>query len=217
MKLEIDYPLAPFYITQVFGVNGEYYRSHGIPVAGHNGLDLRAYHGQPLYAAHDGNAYYTEDDGNEGQGVVIISTEKREIEGVLTHYKTIYWHLCNPHEAAALASPVYRYSKATKGKPMPVKRGDIIGYADNTGFSLGDHLHFGLKPVAYKEKAATWWNTKQDNGYGGAIDPMPYFKKPGLSSWEQVAILAAKEQGAGRSKVASQLWAIVGVIRAWTS
>lgn len=216
MKLELDYPVTPFFITQPFGVNGEYYRANRIDVLGHNGLDLRARHGQPLYAAHDGQAYYTDDDGKEGQGVVIISNDKREMEGSITHYKTIYWHLCNPHEEPQYASPVFLYREKTKGKPMPIKAGQIVGYADNTGFSNGDHLHFGLKPVALKESPRTWWNRKQNNGYGGAIDPMPYFKKATLSPWEQLAIAAAKEQAAGRSAAAAQVWALVAFVRAFT-
>lgn len=215
MKIEISYPVLPFVVTQPFGVNGEYYRKNGIPVKGHNGIDLRAYHGQAVYAVHSGLAYYTDDDGNEGDGVVIISDEKYEFEGKESHFKTIYWHLCDPHKEPQFTSPVFRYRIATKGKGMPVKKGDIIGYADNTGFSNGDHLHFSLKPVSKGESNGTWWNTKQNNGYGGAIDPMPFFEKETLSPIDQVSLLAAKKQSEGDSKTASILWAVVKLIRSF--
>lgn len=216
MKLELDYPVAPFFVNQPFGVNGAWYRANGINIAGHNGIDLRAYHGQPVYAAHDGIAYYTDDDGNEGDGVVLITTQEYEYLATITHFKTIYWHLCDPHEEPLLASPVYRYRQANRGKGMPIKRGDIIGYADNTGFSTGDHLHFGLKPVEQGEKPEVWYTTFADNGYGGAIDPTPYFVKVGLKPWEQLAVAAAKEEAAGRSKAAAQIRAIIGFVRAFT-
>ncbi len=168
MKLTLKPPTVPFIITQRFGENGEYYRRNGINVAGHNGLDLQTGHGQPVYASHDGTAYYTDNDGMEGDGVVVVSNEKYEIDGTESLVKTIFWHLCDPHKEPQFASPVFGKTS------LAVKAGDIIGYADNTGFSSGDHLHYGLKPVAAGEKPGAWWNIRQNNGYGGAIDPFPY-------------------------------------------
>ncbi len=68
---------------------------------------------------------------------------------------------------------------------MPIKRGDLIGFADNTGFSTGDHLHFGLKPIKTANggpispedatDVGNYQNLEQLNGYAGAIDPSPYY------------------------------------------
>lgn len=158
---KLFYPTKPFLITQEFGVNGEYYRRNGINVDGHNGLDIRAYHGQPVYATHDGEVTFAGEDGRAGLGVVIRTLEKYPYKDGETYFKTIYWHL---------------KTGSIRVKPNQiVKAGEIIGLADNTGLSTGDHLHFGLKPVAQGEEAWSWWNVEQTNGYGGAIDPYPHF------------------------------------------
>lgn len=182
-KQQLFYPMSDYLVTQQFGVNGEYYRAHGINIDGHNGHDVLSYHGKPVYASHDGIAFY-QVDSSQGHGVVIIGDKPYDYKKILAYFKTIYWHLCDPKETK-FASPVYLYSKANKGKGMPVKAGDLIGYSNNTGLSSGDHLHFGLKPVLQGKPPTSgdapdidvgnWVNVEQNNGYLGAIDPTPYF------------------------------------------
>lgn len=165
MKLELWFPIKPFRITQPFGVNSEYYSKNVPGLKGHNGLDLQAYHGQMVRAAHDGvvvNAGIP--DNKEGYGVVIRTSEpfeyrneKNELEQA--YFKTIYWHLL---------------PKIPVKSGQFVKTGDLIGFADNTGFSTGDHLHFGLKPMYLGEEPWQWFNLEASNGYMGAIDPQPF-------------------------------------------
>jgi hypothetical protein len=159
MKLTLYHPIKPFFVNQGFGVNGEYYRSHGINIIGHNGLDLRAAHGQEVYAAHDGICY-PEVDGTGGEGVVLISDKQYEVGEKVCNIKTIYWHLTK--------------SDAVVKTGQHVKAGDVIGYADSTGLSSGDHLHFGLKPVSPGEPPFSWVTLNPENGYLGAINPTPY-------------------------------------------
>lgn len=159
-QLELWYPVKPFLVTQLFGINGEYYRANGIDIAGHNGLDLVATHGQPVYAAHAGTCF-PEIDSKQGNGVVIRTDEPYDFQGQEVRFKSIYWHLIK--------------ADAVVKTGQKVKIGDVIGFADNTGFSNGSHLHFGLKPQAWNENDWTWWNTEQNNGYKGAIDPLTYF------------------------------------------
>lgn len=187
------YPVRPFAINQAFGVNGAYYQQNGINIKGHNGIDLKAYHGQPVYAAHDGIAYF-ETDGNQGEGVVIVGSEAIPYDIVTcqfttnllkpkVNFKTVYWHLCDEFKDPQCVSPVLIYQRAYKGAGMPVKAGDLIGYADNTGLSTGDHCHWALKPIkngssggldATDDGIGAWENVSPANGYLGAIDQMPY-------------------------------------------
>lgn len=183
MKLQLAYPAVPFAVNQGFGVNGEYYRANGINILGHNGLDLRAFHGQPIYASHEGTAFY-ENDSSSGQGVVIITKQPYDYKQGSCYFKTIYWHLCDYKKEPRYTSPVYTQQQAgDPRKGVPVRQGDLIGYADNTGLSSGDHLHFGLKPVmpgipngtdAADVGIGQWLNVEPNNGYLGAIDPTPY-------------------------------------------
>lgn len=160
MRLELFYPVKPYSVNQIFGVNKDYYKKYGIN--GHNGLDLKAYHGQPVYAAHDGDVVYAGMDAAEGYGVVLRTHEPKEYDGGIAYFKSIYWHLIK-------TIPVKVGQK--------VKAGTLIGFADNTGASSGDHLHFAIKPQSRGENDWTWDNVEQNNGFNGAIDPTPYFNK----------------------------------------
>ena len=156
MKLNLKFPVYPYFVGQQFGntTMNSYYQANGVNFLGHNGLDLAAMHGQPVYASHDG-VCSIEVDSKQGHGVVLTTNNTFDYKGGQAFFKTIYWHLIDN-------IPV------TNGQQ--VKCGDIIGYADNTGLSTGDHLHFGLKPMS-----STMQNIENDNGYYGAIDPAPYF------------------------------------------
>lgn len=171
MKLSLYYPVKPFYVTQKFGETAflDYYKNNGITFTGHNGIDMVAHHGEPIRASHDGYAYY-EIDSKQGHGVVLYSKNMYELlDGTKSYIKTIYWHMVDPAKEPQYASPIIDKNG------IEVKTGDVIGYANSSGLSTGDHLHFGLKPVALGEPKHTWYNVLQDNGYQGAIDANPYF------------------------------------------
>ncbi len=167
MKLKLDYPVTPVFFNQKFGNKATVYTNEGL--LGHNGIDFSAKHGQPVYASHDGQASFQIDAGG-GHGVVLITNEQFEYQEGQSFFKTIYWHLCDGLKEPKFQSPI-----ADKTGLVSVKRGDLLGYADSTGVSSGDHLHFGLKPVTPGENPGNWDNVSQANGYFGAIDPMPYF------------------------------------------
>lgn len=164
--LKLSYAVFPAVVNQPFGANPDYYaRFHdaaGNPEKGHMGIDFMASHATPLYAPCDGSASYGTDE-HGGDGIYIHTTD-----GLGNWYNVILWHLCSKDD------PQFKPLIPTDGSSVPVKRGDHIGYTDNTGApfeSSGDHLHFGLIPVNETNTITLFPN----NGYNGCIDPHPYF------------------------------------------
>lgn len=160
------YPVKPVGVNQIFGNPDPKYFQFGLK--GHNGIDFRAFHGQRVFASHDGIAY-VQVDSSEGHGVVVLSEQTFDYGEIQAYYATIYWHLM---------------ADIPLVEGQRVKAGDLIGYADSTGFSTGDHLHFGLKPKVIGENPpngdptdslGNFVNIEQKKGFLGAIDPSPYF------------------------------------------
>lgn len=131
-------------LSQSFGSNPEMYAQFGI--VGHNGLDFSYDDGTEVFASHDGVATIGEDSA-KGLGVVVATAG----------YKTIYWH--------------FKSFSVVNGQV--VKAGDLIGLGDNTGFSSGPHLHYGLKLLDANGNVLS-----RDNGYDGAVDPSQYLVWP---------------------------------------
>lgn len=158
--MKLNYAVQPVIINQPFGGNAEYYSKfsdqNGKPMKGHMGIDFKASHGQPVYAPCDGMARYVGPDVHGGDGIYITTPDK---------YDIILWHLCSKDD------PKFA-PKIPPSGTYPVKQGELIAYADNTGApyeSSGDHLHFGLIPLI---------GTDYANGFGGCIDPAPFFETP---------------------------------------
>lgn len=182
-NLELVIPLRAYSLNQGYGLENTWpemlpvYQSYGLK--GHNGLDLYANTGTPVYAAHNGTVTYCGLDGANGYIVVLKTLEPFNYGNDSAYFKTLYGHLLLP-------LPVYVGKK--------VNCGDLIAYADNTGASSGAHLHFGLKPIRQGEQDWVWWNVEQDNGYNGAIDPTPYIsRKPDGTFYTAKDIWALKE------------------------
>lgn len=150
-------PLHPFSINQRFGENQSCvstdgsnkvitcdgmapppgYRSLYGP-KGHKGLDLMAKSGQPVYCVCDGEVEYMDTQERSGLDARIVSVINGE------KYRHIYEHLLG-------------HNNLKIGQRL--KTGDCVGWADNTGYSSGDHLHFELQ--------------KFTNGIWISIDPLP--------------------------------------------
>lgn len=161
------WPVSPVRITQHFGENKacvdtatgtqtitcdglnppEGYKSVYSMMDGHNALDLEAKRWQPVYAAREGFVREVETEPSRGLGVGI-----EHDFGPQGRWKTRYWHLI----ALDVHYGDYVYT------------GQLIGYADSTGYSSGDHLHFEVKPLHPDGS-----NAQPENGFFGACDPLP--------------------------------------------
>ena len=110
-------PLNSLRITQKFGEVSYLYR--GKP---HNGMDFGATFGTEIFASADGVVFAVGDNGRYQYGKHILIQHDNNL-------MTLYAHL----------------SKAIVAKGSVVKKGDLIGYSGNTGYTIGrGHLHFGL-------------------------------------------------------------------------
>ena len=123
---------------------------------GHGGEDWLASHGEEVYfpVVTQETGWYTQDasDSDGGIGVDVISKNPISIFGIQSYVKFRFWHLL----------------RTVKG--VDVLEGYLIGYADNTGASGGNHLHWGMK-LCDKDGNAL----NNDNGFYGGVDFHPFF------------------------------------------
>lgn len=141
----------------MFGDNVEYYKQIGLQ-NGHTGQDISCQRGVNVVASIKSWVREEHDDIqdiNAGYGVVLVSTEPYVwLDGEEAYVKTIYWH---------------NYKNLVELGDI-VEVGQPLGLSDSTGFSTGDHVHFGLKKC---DKDGNTLN--HGNGYFGAVNPYPYW------------------------------------------
>lgn len=162
------------------------YKSVYSMMKGHNGLDMRAKSWEYCYAPQDGIVAEVSTEEARGLGVGIITKEKYFCTetGKKEHFHIRHWH--------------FWANSVNLGQE--VKVGDLLGYCGSTGYSSGVHLHLEVKPVKVtwrKGKIKSFSNILHDNGFFGAVNPVPYMeteipaiKFAGL--WKQTKELAAK-------------------------
>lgn len=142
--INLVWPTDSRYVTQHFGQNAEFYQAFGLPA--HEGIDLRAPMGANLYALADGEVTFVGFPENHPYGLFIRLTHQQN--GMV--FRSIYAHL----------------EKALVQVGQTIKAGDLIGLADNSGNSLGSHLHLTFKI-----------DGEQTGSYpAGIVDPWPYLK-----------------------------------------
>lgn len=185
-----EYPAGS--ITQYFGENPSLYAK--MNMKGHNGIDLVAEHGTLMLAVEAGKIVEVKNDPN-GYGKHVRFITSKSYNGLCREWT--YGH-CDDILVEV---------------GMSVKEGEPIATMGNTGFVVsgktpfwafnpyaGTHLHLGCRLV---EKSAYGWSypgskvkirvPDYENGYKGAIDPLPYFDvktTPNIANLEaQVSLL----------------------------
>ena len=121
----LGWPLpSPIFITQYFG-RTSFARAGGYNGNGHNGIDLRASVGTPVFASAEGRVRATGDTdvacrrASYGRWVLVDHP---------SNLSTLYAHLS--------------LVKVAPGDG--VNRGEIIGYSGRTGYATGPHLHLSV-------------------------------------------------------------------------
>ncbi|MEK7659628.1 MAG: peptidoglycan DD-metalloendopeptidase family protein [Patescibacteria group bacterium] len=152
----LAWPVENPVITQGFGftefatARTDIYKGQG-----HNGIDLRARLGTPILAADDGevwdigNTDLTCPGGSYGKWVLL-----RHANGLAT----IYGHLSG--------------FNTTKG--AVVKRGQIIAFSGQTGYSTGPHLHFTVYDAGTVKFGPSKSGRCKYLPFGGYVNPLDY-------------------------------------------
>lgn len=138
---------AARFLSQPFGVNwAPFSYKEVFGVEAHDGVDIAIPVGTRVRASHDGKVIEVDNrDDTDGLGVSLYDPIQKII--------TIYWH--NSENLVKLGDEV--------------KRGQTIALSGGTGKSYGFHVHWGCYLTDDSGKIIN-----MDNGYRGAIDPMPY-------------------------------------------
>lgn len=118
----LAWPLKSVYITQYFG-NTPFAQSGAYNGNTHNGIDMRASVGTPVYSSLAG---VVEGTGNTDAQPGCYSYGKWVLVRHYNGLSTLYAHL----------------SLIKMEKGQTVSTNDIIGYSGNTGYSTGPHLHY---------------------------------------------------------------------------
>jgi len=179
-------------VFQYYGESPELYRSR-LGYEGHNGIDIVTHENDEIICGCDGIVLKVDvGETSFGKGVWVLSkpyfedNKERAVLIVYFHLKTIY---------------VNTGQEITKGK--------VIGLEGNTGFVIsgstpywgdapagkGVHLHFGVYPLvraenkdrAYIIDEQRFAKEYPENGYNGAVNPLPYLR--GVEIVEALSII----------------------------
>ncbi len=115
----LAYPVLNPVVTQEYGATAFAQRAYKTKF--HNGVDFKATIGDPIIAADSGSVIAVGDNGRVQYGKYVVVKHDNNLA-------TLYAHL----------------SRVVVSKGDYVKMGQIVGYAGNTGYVTGPHLHFAV-------------------------------------------------------------------------
>ncbi|MEK7479358.1 MAG: peptidoglycan DD-metalloendopeptidase family protein [Patescibacteria group bacterium] len=119
----LAYPVQNPRMTQKYGSTPDAQRLYKSKI--HNGVDFGVSVGTPIYASDDGT---------------IAAVDNNDV-GTLKWQKYQYGKYILINHANSLATLYAHLSRSVVNVGDFVKRGDIIGYSGNTGYSTGPHIH----------------------------------------------------------------------------
>ena len=149
----LAWPVASVKVTQNFGETSFAKNTDVYGNKTHNGIDLRASVGTPILAADDGVIKSTGNSDNVCPGGSYGRWVLIEHPSRLT---TLYAHLSLVRASAG----------------QEVKRGQIIGYSGDSGYTTGPHLHF----TVYDARTVELRKSRVCGvlPYGGYLNPLIY-------------------------------------------
>lgn len=119
---------------------------------GHNGWDIAAPSGTPVYASCDGRVEFKKETGGYGLNARLWFDDKG-----------LTYELVNGHLSAFV------------GSNRTVKQGELIGKVGSSGFSTAPHDHFGIRQ--WKDGKIQNYN----NGYKGWLDVAQFIRKENMN------------------------------------
>ncbi len=152
------WPVASRYVTQYFG-NTKFAKSGAYNGRGHNGLDLRAPLGSRVNSVLD--------------GTVIDTNEK-----VAKNCQYGKWVLIDHNNG--LTTLYAHLSAISVKKGQAISTGQRVGFAGNTGYAFGPHLHLttyasdAVKFKQYKCKSTGTVVKVPISAYSGYLNPIDY-------------------------------------------
>lgn len=130
----LAWPLAQHIITQ-----GWYYNDG----SAHRAIDMRAAVGTAVYAAEDGT-------------VDTVQTWDGKTKTGMQSYGNMVRIKHTDYKSKTLMTRYAHLSKISVNLGNKVKKGDLIGFAGNTGNSFGSHLHFEVIQSGTRTNPLVW-------------------------------------------------------------
>ena len=158
------WPTTSSSITSWFGYRND---TGGVGSTYHQGLDIGAGYGEPIYAAADGQVEIAGGYGGYGNAVKLANGDGIE---------TLYGHMS---AVAVNAGDV-------------VTKGQVIGYVGSTGNSTGPHLHFSVLVNGEQVDPAQFFGLAK-----GGIVKKPIWTKLGEAGESEAVVPLSKASGLG--------------------
>lgn len=146
-----DFPL------QLSGNFGELRSNHF-----HGGIDFKTQStiGHPIHCADDGYVSQISVSGGGYGRAIYVTHPASGLTTVYGHLNKFAPQIDSVIDARQYALETFAITMRFDENDFPVKKGDIIAYSGNSGYSFGPHLHMEVRHTAT----------------GDALDPLPYFK-----------------------------------------